>query len=108
MSLFALEIVFFAYHMRQSRWNLPVLKYAVLLMILNDALGTVCGCAYYVYYFLVDLARAPQWPLAVVLVSTGLSAFIEQSYLIRRYWKVSGNTFFCVFLVLSSVTHVWD
>ncbi|KAJ7189512.1 hypothetical protein GGX14DRAFT_609088 [Mycena pura] len=86
MSLFALEIVLFAYHIRQ--WNLPkVFKYAVLLIILNDALGTVCGCAY-VYYFLVDLARAPQWPLAVIFISTCSSALIEQLYLIRRYWKV--------------------
>lgn len=82
MLLFALEIVFFAYHMRRRNLSY-VFKCAVLLVILNDALGTVCGCAY-VYYFLVDLARVPQWPLAVVLVSTGFSAFTEQSYLIVR------------------------
>lgn len=36
-----------------------------------------------------DAVREPAWPIAIIIIATGLSAFCEQTFLIHRYWGLS-------------------
>ncbi|KAJ7367359.1 hypothetical protein DFH08DRAFT_837270 [Mycena albidolilacea] len=100
---FTLEVILCFLYVR--RWKLsPVFSYGFALFLVNDSLGTLC--VYANMYLTVTLVPAPQWPVPVLLLSTALSALIEQFYMVHRYWIVTKNTVWSAFLLLLSVTHV--
>lgn len=56
-------------------------KYGFYIIILNDAVATYCVCANLMLTALHGYTRS-NWPVSVLLMSTGLSAFMEQTFLI--------------------------
>ncbi|KAJ6584035.1 hypothetical protein DFH09DRAFT_1434175 [Mycena vulgaris] len=103
-ALFTLEVVLCVFYMQ--RWQLSrVYTWGFVLVLVNDTLGTVCVCAN-LFLFLVNQTDKTMWPVPVLLISTALSALIEQTFLVHRYWKVTQNTIISVFIMLVSVTHM--
>ncbi|KAJ7080502.1 hypothetical protein C8R44DRAFT_69505 [Mycena epipterygia] len=104
MSLFTLEIALCFFYMR--RWNLGrANKWGFFLMMINDTLGTLCVCAN-LFLFVVDGVHTLEWPVSTLIISSALSAIIEQTFLVHRYWKVTQNTFLSAFIMLVSASHV--
>ncbi|KAF8214960.1 hypothetical protein K438DRAFT_2008469 [Mycena galopus ATCC 62051] len=102
--LFTLEVVLCVLYMR--RWKLgPLFYYGFVLFLVNDSLGTLCVYAN-LFLSLVELVEDPDWPVAVLLISTALSALIEQTFLVHRYWMVTKNTIWSAVIILLSVTHM--
>ncbi|KAK7022089.1 hypothetical protein R3P38DRAFT_2959295 [Favolaschia claudopus] len=87
-------------------WKLPrSLFYGFLLFTLNDLLGTLCVYAN-AFITLLDDIDNPQWPAAALLISTGLSALIEQTFMVHRYWMVTRNTIWSLFITLFALAHM--
>jgi hypothetical protein len=77
---FTLEVILCFLYVR--RWKLsPVFSYGFALFLVNDSLGTLCVYAN-MYLTVMPLVPAPQWPVPVLLLSTALSALIEQIYMV--------------------------
>ncbi|KAJ7451690.1 hypothetical protein FB451DRAFT_704794 [Mycena latifolia] len=105
MSLFTTEVALCVFYLR--RWKLaPVYKYGFTLMVVNDLLGTLCVCAN-LFLFVADPVKSLwQWPIPALLLSTALSAFLEQTFLLHRYWKVTRHTIISAFIMLVAVAHM--
>ncbi|KAF7364865.1 hypothetical protein MVEN_00356800 [Mycena venus] len=102
--LFTLEIVLCFLYMR--RWKLdPVFHYGFVLFLVNDTLGTLCVYANSFLSF-VQRTENPKWPAAVLLISTALSALIEQTFLVHRYWMVTKNTVWSGIIMLIALAHM--
>ncbi|KAF7292204.1 hypothetical protein MIND_01247700 [Mycena indigotica] len=85
----------------------PLVRWLVGLQVTVDTLGTVFAAAT-VYLLLVVhwgdlpyLAQTP-WSIALYCITTGVSAFLEQIYLIWRYFILSKNYFVCVLILLEA------
>ncbi|CAK5270516.1 unnamed protein product [Mycena citricolor] len=99
---FAFEIALFGYYF--SRWRLLALyRFGLIVLLVNDTLATLC---IYVNTY-ESLVTSEENPIVIstFLVSTGLSALVEQSILVHRYWKFSKHTLFCALLMLLSGAH---
>ncbi|KAJ7069489.1 hypothetical protein C8F01DRAFT_1078055 [Mycena amicta] len=90
VGLYTLEVALYMFYMPQWSLTRPF-KLGFAFVLANDALGTICVCAN-LFKTLVDGELKPMWPLTVLLISTALSAGIEQTYLIHRYWKVYASS----------------
>ncbi|KAJ6508339.1 hypothetical protein C8R45DRAFT_1089526 [Mycena sanguinolenta] len=102
--LFTLELMFCVIYMR--RWKLNSLfYYGFILFLVNDSLGTLCVYAN-LFLSVVEMVQDPLWPIDALLISTGLSALIEQTFLVHRYWMVTKNTIWSTFLMFLAVTHM--
>ncbi|KAJ7160153.1 hypothetical protein C8R46DRAFT_1353923 [Mycena filopes] len=98
------EVILFVYHL--PRWTLnPIYTYGSYALLANDAVGTFAVCAN-AFVSAVDGAARPVWPSRVLLMSTVLSAFMEQSFLIYRYYTVAIGKVMSVFLVLLALAHL--
>ncbi|KAF7314630.1 hypothetical protein MKEN_00936700 [Mycena kentingensis (nom. inval.)] len=105
LALFTLEIALSLFYMRQ--WDLNRnLKIAFVLVILNDLVGTMAVCTV-PFEFLVLGKFTSVEAVVVLLITTAISATVEQIYLIQRYWRVSKSSYYCAFLVLLSFTHTF-
>ncbi|KAF7348258.1 hypothetical protein MSAN_01779400 [Mycena sanguinolenta] len=102
--LFTLELVYCVIYMR--RWKLSCLfYYGFVLFLVNDSLGTLCVYAN-LFLTVVEMVQEPLWPIDALLISTGLSALIEQTFLVHRYWMVTKNTIWSAFIMLLVVAHI--
>ncbi|KAJ7017904.1 hypothetical protein C8F04DRAFT_1153812 [Mycena alexandri] len=98
------EIILFVYHL--PRWTLkPVYKYGSYALLANDAVGTFAVCAN-AFLCAVDGPVRPLWPSHVLLISTALAAFMEQSFLIHRYYRVAIGKVMSIFLMLIASAHL--
>ncbi|KAJ6504628.1 hypothetical protein C8R47DRAFT_1102994 [Mycena vitilis] len=101
--LFTLEVALCVMYMR--RWKLERhFHYGFLVFLVNDAVGSLAICAN-VYLVLVE-SKNLSWPISVLLISTALSALIEQTFLLHRYWMVTKNTLWSACIMLLSVMHL--
>ncbi|KAF7290252.1 hypothetical protein MIND_01338900 [Mycena indigotica] len=95
------------HHTRPS--NKGLAPWIVALQLVVDTMGTVFSWAAAYLVLIVHwgdvayLANNP-WPLPLYVISTGLSGYIEQLYLIRRYGALSKNYFICAVLALGATT----
>ncbi|KAJ7133598.1 hypothetical protein C8R44DRAFT_772710 [Mycena epipterygia] len=102
--LYTTEAALFVFFV--PRWKLsPTYKYGFYIIILNDAVATYCVCANLMMTVLDGYPRA-SWPVTVLLMSTGLSAFMEQTFLIHRYYTVGKSMAMSTFLMLVVVAHL--
>ncbi|KAJ7160075.1 hypothetical protein C8R46DRAFT_1106893 [Mycena filopes] len=100
--LFTLQVVLSLFCVR--RWAMRrALRGGLLLVVLNDAFGTL---AVFVnaYRFVVE-GQEFGWPVGVLLVSTSLSALIEQAFMVYRYWKLVRHTAWSTVILLLAVAH---
>ncbi|KAF8897312.1 hypothetical protein BD779DRAFT_1667309 [Infundibulicybe gibba] len=85
-----LAAIYFARHSKDRR----SLRWMVALSIFNDVVCVIAASAH-AYMTLVPFVAPPvpyhRWPYPVLTVSTGISAFIEQTFLTYRFYKLSEN-----------------
>ncbi|KAJ6583952.1 hypothetical protein DFH09DRAFT_1143851 [Mycena vulgaris] len=100
--LFTIEITLFGYFMPQWQLN-PAYKYGFYILITNDALATFVVCLNLFLTIVDGPSNGVTWPIAILLLSTGFSAFMEQTFLI-----VSGakSVSMSAFLMLIVVAHL--
>ncbi|KAJ7741316.1 hypothetical protein B0H16DRAFT_1032713 [Mycena metata] len=103
-ALFTLEVALSVFCLR--RWTMPrSSRYGLILILVNDTLGTFAVFAHLVR-FVVHGEQHANWPIALLQVSTGLSAVIEQTFMIHRYWKVIRHTTWSAFIMFLAVAHM--
>nr|GAT59495.1 predicted protein [Mycena chlorophos] len=102
-ALYTLELALCAVNIPKWRLN-RVFKLLFTAMLINDAFGVAVLYANAIQDTLGTLS-VTDWPVRALLVSSVVSADLEQCYLIFRYWKVSHASFFAAFLLTLSVTH---
>ncbi|KAJ7643736.1 hypothetical protein FB45DRAFT_281174 [Roridomyces roridus] len=97
------EFLLFAYFMPQ--WKLKhVYQYGAYLLILNDVIGSVAVCVNF-YDTVVDRVPQSETAIVVLLITTAISAVMEQSFLLHRYYTISRNRFTISFISLLVVAH---
>ncbi|KAK7030375.1 hypothetical protein VNI00_014119 [Paramarasmius palmivorus] len=107
--LFMIEIIMMYQYFSRYKTDHITLKLMVLGILAVDILG-VLGDYACVYLYTVthwgdkEYLSNQYWPIPVYVVTTGISAFVVQHYLIYRYWTVSRNWLISIFLVLESWT----
>lgn len=79
IALYTTEVALFVYFM--PRWKLhPVYHYGIYFLLLNDAAATFAVCT---NLFVTIVDGSPQnWALILLLLSSGISATLEQTFLI--------------------------
>ncbi|KAJ7701465.1 hypothetical protein B0H17DRAFT_1045535 [Mycena rosella] len=104
VSLFTVEVALCIFYMPQ--WKLRrTYQYGFAVLLMNDALGSICVCIN-LFMSMVQALDGSQWPIHTLLLSTALSAFIEQTFLLHRYWKITRNTIASAFIMLLVLAHV--
>ncbi|KAJ6611402.1 hypothetical protein B0H10DRAFT_2056527 [Mycena sp. CBHHK59/15] len=81
------------------------------VMLFNDTAATLVVCSNVFLYLIWDVNEPSVqlwtlWTAPVFVVSTTLSAFIEQTFLLRRYFSMSRNRLISGFLLLIAVAHM--
>ncbi|KAJ7274184.1 hypothetical protein C8J57DRAFT_253525 [Mycena rebaudengoi] len=106
MSLYTVELSLGIFFLR--KWQLSRLyRWGFWVVLANDAIGTLAVCTNIALTLIEGAASAgPGLSVLVLLLSTSLSALIEQTFLIHRYWKVTRNHFITTFLMLPVAGHV--
>ncbi|KAJ7741378.1 hypothetical protein B0H16DRAFT_1565602 [Mycena metata] len=98
------EIILCVYYL--PRWTLnPVYKYGSYALLTNDTVGTFAVCTNAFFSAVNGLTRSP-WAVRVLLMSTALSAFMEQSFLIHRYYRVAVGKVMSIFIMLVATAHI--
>ncbi|KAF7290259.1 hypothetical protein MIND_01339600 [Mycena indigotica] len=98
-------------HLRSPGANTTFVRWIVALQLLIDTVGTI-GDSAFAYLMLVthwgDMAYLAYnaWPGAVYCITSGISGFIVQLYLVWRYGILSKNYVICGILVLGALTAV--
>ncbi|KAJ7490456.1 hypothetical protein FB451DRAFT_1389245 [Mycena latifolia] len=101
--LFTTEVALFVYYI--PKWNLHLAyRYWFYVVIANDLLATCIVCAN-LYTTIVDNGSRPSWLIAILLLSSGISAFMEQTFLIHRYYTVARSIPMSAILMLLVVAH---
>ncbi|KAJ7022744.1 hypothetical protein C8F04DRAFT_233348 [Mycena alexandri] len=87
-------------------WTMPrASRCGLILILVNDTVGTFAVFAN-LFRFVVEGEQQENWPIAILLVSTALSAVIEQTFMVHRYWKVIRHTIWSAFIMLLAVAHI--
>ncbi|KAK7035928.1 hypothetical protein R3P38DRAFT_610571 [Favolaschia claudopus] len=104
--LFTLEIIGMINYFKTNRRRDGIfIKLAVSTNLLFDLLATIAICATAYVYVLTywgdsEAIQKPHWLFTFVLFTSGLSVVISQSYMIRRYWKMTRQRAALAFLLL--------
>ncbi|KAE9397919.1 hypothetical protein BT96DRAFT_921124 [Gymnopus androsaceus JB14] len=107
--LYMVEILQVYRYYRSYPGDHVVLKGVVLLAFLIDTLSTLgnysCVYLYTITHWGDESYVVNQyWPIPVYLITTGLSAFIVQTYLNHRYWRLTKHYIVTPILLLFSLT----
>ncbi|KAJ6611403.1 hypothetical protein B0H10DRAFT_2056533 [Mycena sp. CBHHK59/15] len=105
MALYTVEVVLCFHYMQ--KWKLQrAYKYGFWFLLLNDAVATIAVCTNVFFNLAQGTVGEGHGSVPTVLMSTGISAFMEQIFLIYRYWKIAQSAIVSVFLILIVVAHV--
>ncbi|KAF5371503.1 hypothetical protein D9615_009589 [Tricholomella constricta] len=107
--LYSLELALTAIYFHQFPKDAPFVRVMVILFLLADTLGTISTCAT-TWMFAITYANVMVtfnfWTTPVLILTTAVSAMLEQSFLIYRVYALSHCKVVCGFLLLLVVTHV--
>ncbi|KAF8162735.1 hypothetical protein B0H34DRAFT_292542 [Crassisporium funariophilum] len=108
LALYTLELVggyYYFFESKRSKRDRRTLKLAVAVNIFLDLIGTFCGCAITFMFAVIFWGNShaifkTYWPITLWLVTSGISAFIVQAFMLRRYWRLSQNVYISFFIFL--------
>ncbi|ESK89119.1 hypothetical protein Moror_5292 [Moniliophthora roreri MCA 2997] len=106
---FMIELImcyrYFARYRNDPIW----LKLVVVVTLAVDLTSTINHYACVYLYTIThwgdeDYLHRQYWPIPVYLITTGVSAWIVQHFLIYRFWMLSKNWYISIVLVLTSIS----
>ncbi|KAF9460962.1 hypothetical protein BDZ94DRAFT_1264817 [Collybia nuda] len=90
---------------KDARW----IHYMVIVMLLADTVGTIASCTT-TWTFIITYSMAPimhhLWTMPALMITTAMTAMMEESFLIYRILSLSKARLVSGFLMLLVATHV--
>ncbi|KAF8232588.1 hypothetical protein L208DRAFT_1360921 [Tricholoma matsutake] len=97
-TLESVQVYHYFRNSRRSKTDSKILKGAVILNLIMDSLATIAICALVYMYTVVFWGRRnaivpsrEYWPMVVVVVLTGTTTFLVQSFMVYRYWRICSH-----------------